>query len=102
MQFHTKKSNVHYQQKIKICINNNYIKLISLLRFVLVPLLKVILLSLVLLYFRVAFKVSIFAKSLVHLSSELRTTGPQYGKLFLWSRLLPNRSPVAWGFQRIL
>ena len=40
-------------------------------------------LSLILLHFRVAFKASIFATSLVDLASEFHTTEPLYAKLFL-------------------
>ena len=64
----------------------------SLLRFIVVSLLKVILLSQVSIPFRVALKVSIF-KSLVDLSSKFHTTEPLYEKLFLpysvWSCILP-------------
>ena len=47
------------------------------------PFLKVILLGLVLLHFRVVFKASSFSKFPVTLSSEFHTTFPLYEKLFL-------------------
>ena len=55
----------------------------SLLRIVVVPLLKVILPRQVLLRFSAAFKAFSFSKFLVALSSELHTTVPLYEKLFL-------------------
>ena len=64
----------------------------SLLRFVVVPLLKV-LLNLVLLHFREAFKVSMFAKSLVDLSSDFHTTEPLYMQSYLSPTLCSSVLP---------
>ena len=63
----------------------------SLLRFAVVPLLKVNLVRLVLLQFRVAFKASSFSKVLVALSIEFHATVSLYEKLFLPSSVLCER-----------
>ena len=75
-----------YNTCIEYKIYREYMKLMSLLRFIFVPLLKVILLSLAFLHFRVALKASNFSKSLVALSIEFHTTVPPgYFSLTLYS-----------------
>ena len=72
----------------------------SLLRIVVVPLLKVILPRQVLLRISAAFKALSFSKFLVALSSELHTTVPLYEKLFLPSsvffRFTSSHTPLCF------
>ena len=77
----------------------------SLLRIVVVPLLKVILPRQVLLRFSAAYKASSFSKFHVALSSEFHTTVPLYEKLFLPSsvvfRFTSSYTPLRFGFNKI-